>query len=278
MGAAMIRLRLSRCGLHVILIVGSALMLAPFVWQFLTSVKSLNEATQVPPTLWPTQWIWTNYSDVFSHIPYAMMYLNTVLYAIIRTAGQLLFCSAAAYAFARLRFPGRGLIFAVCLSALMIPPELFILSQYQIMKGLGWLNTLQALFTPTIFSAFGTFLLRQFFVSLPVDVEEAARLDGCGPFQIYWRVMLPLAKPGLVALGILTVIAAWSDLLWPLIVNTQPQKMTLAVGLAALQGELTVNYPVIMAAALIATAPLVLVFLFMQRRVVEGIAMSGSKG
>jgi multiple sugar transport system permease protein len=253
-------------------------MILPLGWQFLTSVKTLSESTQVPQTWLPSQWHWDNYAKVFDVVPFGNMYVNTIVYAVLRTAGQVLFCSAAGFAFARLRFPGRGLLFAICLSALMIPPELFILSQYQIMQELGWLNTVQALFLPTIFSAFGTFLLRQFFASIPLELEEAARLDGAGTFAVYWRIFMPLARPGLLALAILTVIAAWSDLMWPLVVNTQPTKMTLAVGLASLQGQQTTDYPMLMAAAILASAPLVLVFLFMQRHVVEGIAMTGSKG
>jgi multiple sugar transport system permease protein len=263
---------------HAVLLVGAAVMVLPLGWQFLTSVKTLAESTQVPQTWLPSQWHWDNYTKVFDVVPFGNMYTNTIVYAVLRTAGQVMFCSAAGFAFARLRFPGRGLLFAICLSALMIPPELFILSQYQIMQELGWLNTVQALFLPTIFSAFGTFLLRQFFASIPVELEEAARLDGAGTFAIYWRIFLPLARPGLLALAILTVIAAWSDLMWPLVVNTQPTKMTLAVGLASLQGQQTTDYPMLMAAAILASAPLVLVFLFMQRHVVEGIAMTGSKG
>lgn len=253
-------------------------MLAPFGWQFLTSVKTLSESTAIPPSFLPSEWRWSNYAQVFSVVPFGDMYVNTIAYAVLRTAGQLLLCSAAAFAFARLRFRGRSFLFALCLSALMVPPELFILSQYEIMQGLGWLNTLQALFLPTVFSAFGTFLLRQFFATIPEEIEEAARLDGAGTFAIYSRIFLPLAKPGLTALAILTVIAAWSDLMWPLVVNTDPTKMTLAVGLASLQGQQTTDYPVLMAAALLASAPLVAVFVVMQRRFVEGIAMTGTKG
>lgn len=268
----------SRLVVHGILLFGAVLMLAPFVWQFLTSVKTLGESIQVPPTLLPQDWQWRNYVTIFGVVPFGAMFFNTVAYAILRTLGQLVLCSAAGFAFARLEFRGKKILFALCLSALMVPSELYVLSQYQIMQGLGWLNTLQALFLPTIFSAFGTFLLRQFFASMPKEIEEAARLDGAGVFTIYWRVFLPLAKPGLIALAILTIMAAWSDLLWPLVVNTEPSKMTLSVGLASLQGQTSTDYPVLMAAALLASAPLIAVFILMQRRFVEGIAMTGTKG
>jgi multiple sugar transport system permease protein len=262
---------------HVVLAAGAVLMLAPYVWQLFTAVKTLPEATAAPPTILPTEWHWENFAAVFSAVPFGAMYINTVAYAVVRTIGQLILCSAAGFAFARLRFRGKNFLFALCLSALMVPPELFVISQYRIMQGLGWLNTIQALFTPTIFSAFGTFLLRQFFASIPDEIEEAARVDGASILKIYWLIFLPLAKPGLIALAIITVMAAWSDLLWPLIVNTDPTKMTLSVGLAAMQGQQSTDYPVLMAAALLASAPLIVVFVIMQRRFVEGIALSGAK-
>jgi multiple sugar transport system permease protein len=262
---------------HLVLLTGAVLMLGPFVWQFLTSVKTLPESTQAPPTIFPEEWHWENYKNVSAGLPFGTIYINTVVYAVLRTVGQLVLCSAAGFAFARLRFRGKNLLFALCLSALMVPPELYVISQYQIMQGLGWLNTIQALFLPGIFSAFGTFLLRQFFASIPDEIEEAARVDGASILKIYWLVFLPLAKPGLIALAILTVMASWSDLLWPLIVNTDPTKMTLSVGLAAMQGQQSTDYPVLMAAALLASAPLIIVFVVMQRRFVEGIAMSGTK-
>jgi multiple sugar transport system permease protein len=262
---------------HLVLLSGAVLMLAPFLWQFLTSVKTLAESTQAPPTLFPKEWHWENYRNVSVGLPFGAMYINTVVYAVLRTVGQLVLCSAAGFAFARLRFRGKNILFALSLSALMVPPELYVISQYQIMQGLGWLNTIQALFLPGIFSAFGTFLLRQFFASIPDEIEEAARVDGASILQIYYLIFLPLAKPGLLALAILTVMASWSDLLWPLIVNTDPTKMTLSVGLAAMQGQQSTDYPVLMAAALLASAPLIIVFVVMQRRFVEGIAMSGTK-
>src|SRR6185312_168412 len=188
------------------------------------------------------------------------------------------FCSMTTYAFARLRFPGRNLIFGGFLSVLMVPPQLFIIPQYQIMSDLGWLNSLQALIVPGLFSAFGVFLLRQFFLGLPPELEEAARIDGAGPLRIYWSVMLPLARPGLVALGILTMIWSWNDLLWPLVVNNDPREMTLSAGLASLQGQFMTDYPVLMAGALMATVPVIAVFVILQRRVIEGIALTGTKG
>jgi multiple sugar transport system permease protein len=262
---------------HLVLAIGALLMVVPFVWELITSLKTLSTATQVPPTFTP-EWRWSNFGQVFSLLPFGHQFANTALMTVGRTVGQLLFCSMAAYAFARLKFPGRNLLFGVFLSVLMVPPALFIIPQYEIMSKLGWLNSLTALIVPGLFSAFGTFLLRQFFLGLPKELDEAARLDGAGPGRIYWSVMLPLAKPGLLALGILTALWSWNDLLWPLIVNTDPEKMTLSAGLASLQGQFQTDYPVLMAGSLLASLPVIALFIVAQRHIVEGIAFTGSKG
>jgi multiple sugar transport system permease protein len=263
--------------IHLVLIVGATFMVGPFLWETLTSVKTMAESTQVPPTLLPEVWQWQNYSEVFERLPFGTMFVNTVLMTIGRTLGQLVFCSLAAYAFARLEFPGRNVIFVAFLAVLMVPPQLFLIPQYQIMAGLGWLNTLQALILPGMFSAFGTFLLRQFFLTLPREMEEAARLDGANPLKIFWYVALPLVKPGLLALTILTVLWSWNDLLWPLVVNTDPLRMPLSAGLASLNGQYDTPFPVLMAGSLLATAPIIVLFLVLQRHFIEGIALSGSK-
>jgi multiple sugar transport system permease protein len=264
-------------GVHTILIASALAMVAPFVWQVVTSLKSLSSATSVPPSLLP-EGRWENYGKVFDVLPFGHQFLNTVLMAGLRTIGQVLFCSMAAYAFARLRFPGRNVLFGVLLSVLMVPPQLFIIPQYQIMADLGWLNSLQALVVPGLFSAFGVFLLRQFFLGLPKELEEAAAIDGAGPVRIYWSIVLPLARPGLVALSLLVLLWSWNDLFWPLVVNTDPGKMTLSAGLASLQGQFQTDYPVLMAGALLASLPIIAIFTVLQRQFIQGIATSGIKG
>jgi multiple sugar transport system permease protein len=264
-------------GVHTILIASALAMVAPFVWQVITSLKSLSSATSVPPSLLP-EGRWDNYSKVFDVLPFGHQFLNTVLMAGLRTIGQVLFCSMAAYAFARLRFPGRNVLFGILLSVLMVPPQLFIIPQYQIMSSLGWLNSLQALVVPGLFSAFGVFLLRQFFLGLPKELEEAAAIDGAGPVRIYWSIVLPLARPGLVALSLLVLLWSWNDLFWPLVVNTDPSKMTLSAGLASLQGQFQTDYPVLMAGSLLASLPIIAIFTLLQRQFIQGIATSGIKG
>jgi multiple sugar transport system permease protein len=264
-------------GTHLVLVAGSLLMVAPFVWQFLTSLKTLPNATHIPPTLIPDG-RWGNYLKPFKLLPFGEQFLNTLLMTAARTIGQLVFCSMAAYAFARLRFPGRGLLFGIFLSVLMVPPQLFIIPQYEIIAKLGWLNSLPALIVPGLFSAFGTFLLRQFFLGLPAELDEAARLDGANPLRIWWSVMLPLARPGLVALGVLSTLWSWNDFFWPLVVNNDPEQMTLSAGLASLQGQFQTDYPVLMAGSLLACLPVIAVFIVLQRQFVEGIAFTGTKG
>lgn len=271
-------IRRGHAPVHVILILGAIIMVGPFVWEVMTSLKTLTETLALPPKWLPSSPQWGNYRDVFTTIPFGRMFINTVVLTAGRTIGQLIFCSMAAYAFARFTFRGRGFLFGLFLSVLMVPTQLFLLPQYEIMAKLGWLNSLQALIAPGLFSAFGTFLLRQFFLGLPKELEEAARLDGCNPWQIFTRVMLPLAKPGLIALAVLDVLWSWNDLLWPLVVNTDPQKMPLSVGLASLIGQYSVNTTTLMAGSVLATLPVIVMFIVLQRQFIQGIAFSGSKG
>ncbi|MEH6939310.1 carbohydrate ABC transporter permease [Bacillus sp. JJ664] len=252
-------------------------MVLPFIWMFLTSLKTYAESIHVPPVIIPKDFQWENYKEVFTLLPFFKFMLNTLIVTVLRTAGQLFLCSLAAYAFARIEFPGRNVLFLVALSVLMVPGQVFLLPQYMIMVKLGWLNTLQAVVVPGLFSAFGTFLLRQFFMGLPKELEEAARLDGCNHFQIYWRVMLPLAKPGLVALGIFTTLWSWNELMWPMIVNSSPESMTLSVGLSSLQGQYLTNYPVLMAGSFLAIVPMLILFMILQKQFIEGIAITGGK-
>jgi multiple sugar transport system permease protein len=266
-----------RWGIHAVLAAGALVMIGPFLWMVITSFKTLGESTRMPPALFPNRIIWENYADVTRLLPFFDFYKNTVLMAGGVMLGQLIFCSMAGYAFARIPFPGKNVIFVLFLSVLMIPPQAFLIPQFLIMKELGWLNTMQGLIAPGLFSAFGTFLMRQFFMSMPMELEEAARLDGCTHFGVYRRIMLPLAKPGLVALAITTVITSWKSLLWPLIVNNSIDRMPLSAGLAYLQGQYITNYPVLMAAGVLALIPVIAIFLLLQKHFIEGLTFTGLK-
>lgn len=263
---------------HLALSCGAAIMIIPFCWQLLTAFKNQNEAISVPPKILPTEWLWENFTEIFSGLPFTEQMVNSFLQAGIRTVGQLVFCSLGAYAFARLKFPGRNILFGLFLSVLMVPTQLLILPQYKIMSSLGLLNTLPALFLPGLFSAFGTFLLRQFFMTIPDSIEEAAILDGASRPRIFFSVMLPLVKPALAALAVITFMTAWNDLLWPLVVTTDPTTMPISAGLAGLQGQYQTNYPVLMAGSLMASIPMLVLYIILQRQFVQGIALSGVKG
>lgn len=264
--------------IHVILIIASALMVVPFVWEILTSFKTNLEVSSLPPTLFPKTPTTAGYSSFFESVPFWAQFSVSAISLILRVVGQVLIAALAGYAFARLRFPGRNVIFIVYLLMLMVPSQLFLLGQFQIMKGLGLLNTLAALAIPGIFSAFGTFLMRQAFLVMPKEYEEAARIDGAGTLRVFWSVMLPMARPMIAALAVLTSLYAWNDLLWPLIVTPTGDNRPLTVGLAAMQGQFGTDYPALMAGALICTLPLVIVFLVLQRQFFAGIASSGLKG
>ncbi|MFC7403953.1 carbohydrate ABC transporter permease [Georgenia alba] len=263
---------------HAVLAAGVVVMVFPFLWQVLTAFKTQAEAIAVPVSLLPAQWRPEAFAEVFEVLPFAEQLGNTAIVALVRTLGQLVMCSLAAYAFARLEFPGRNLLFALFLSVLMVPSQLLILPQYEIMVSLGLLNSLTALVLPGLFSAFGTFLLRQFFLTIPRELEEAALLDGAGRLRIYWSIMLPLVRPALAALAVITLMQAWNDLLWPLVVNTDPAVMPISAGLTTLQGQFLTNYPVLMAGSLLASLPMLVVYLLLQRHFVQGIALSGTKG
>lgn len=263
---------------HILLTLGGMVMLFPFVWQVLMSLSTNAEIQAVPPQLIPEVWQWGNYAKVFEKLPFLQQFGTSVLITVVRTLGQLVFCALAGYAFARMQFRGRNLLFGLLLAILMIPGQAYLIPQYQIIKNLNLLETWGGVVLPGLFSAFGTFLMRQAFMSMPRELEEAARLDGCNPWQTFWKVMLPLAKPSLFAVAIVTVLWSWNDLLWPLIVTTREENMPISVGIATLAGQYSSDYAIMMAASVMAMAPIFALFFSMQKRVIEGLATSGLKG
>ena len=263
---------------HLVLMLGGLLMVFPFLWQLSMSLSTQAEVTSVPPTWLPSEPQWGNYPAVFEQVPFLNQFLTTVAVTVARVVGQLLLCALAGYAFARMTFPGKNVLFALVLSILMVPYQIYLIPQYDIIQELGWLNTVAGIAAPGIFSAFGTFLMRQHYMGMPRSLEEAARLDGASPWRTFWQIMFPLSGPALSAVAILTALASWNDLMWPLIVATYDDRTTLAVGLSTLQGQFTTDYPVMMAAAFMAMLPLMILFIVLQRHVVAGLAHSGMKG
>lgn len=267
----------SKIGIHLALILGSIVMVFPFLWMILTSLKTKSEATMIPPHFFPNQLHWENYTEIFKIFPFGNFYVNTFVSTIVIVVGQTFFCALAAYAFARLSFPFKNFLFILLLSILMVPGQIFLVPQYLLIQKMGLLNTIPALFIPGLFSAFGTFLLRQFFMTIPVEIEEAAVIDGCSRFRIFFTIILPLSKSALISQAIFALLYGWNSLLWPLIINTSTNKMTLTAGLASLSGQYSTNYPMVMAGSFLACIPLLIVFLIFQKQFIEGIALSGGK-
>lgn len=253
-------------------------MVFPFIWMVLTALKTKSESISNPPKIFPDAAQWHNFVDIFTMLPFGQFYFNTVVSTIIITLGQVFLSAMGAYAFARINFPLKNTLFILILSILMVPGQIFILPQYLIIQKMNLLNTIPALFIPGLFSAFGLFLLRQFFMTIPKELEEAAVMDGCSRIRIFFSIILPLSKSALISLSIFALLFGWNSLLWPLIVNTSPEKMTLSAGLASLSGQYASNYPLIMAGSFLAIIPLLVVFFIFQKQFIEGIALSGSKG
>ena len=255
----------------------SVAMLLPLVWMVLTSLKPEAEIVQFPPRLFPHSLTFQHYADVWDRIPFARLYLNTIVFAGGVTVLSLLFDSMTAYALARLNFRGRHVVFVLILVMLMLPFQVTLVPLYDLLANLGWTDTLHGLIVPRATNAFGIFFLRQFFLSLPKDLEEAARVDGAGEFRIYRQIVLPLAGPALLTLALFHFMYNWNDLLWPLLINQDADRQTLPSGLAQFMGQHVVEYGLLMAASVLALLPVIVFFLLIQRRFVEGVATTGIK-
>jgi multiple sugar transport system permease protein len=251
--------------------------LFPILWALSGSLKTESEVAT--PSVMPSHPQWANYGEVFSLMPFWRMFLNTVLYAGCVTAGQVFFCSLAGYSFARLRFRGRDTLFVLYLATLMVPLTVTVIPQFILMRTAGWVDTPWAMIVPGLFgSAFGTYLMRQFFQTLPIDLEEAAILDGCSPWQIYWRILLPHARPAVMVLAVLTWVNVWNDFLWPLLMIQRNSLATLTLGLVRLRGEYVARWPIIMATSMLIMLPLVIIYAIAQRSFIRGIAVTGLSG
>lgn len=261
----------------IIMLAGALLMAIPFWVMAVTSLVSPDEVFQMPPRLWPKVFHWENYARLFQQAPMGIYFFNSVLVSVVTTLGHVLFSAMAGYAFSRLHFPHKNKIFFVFLMTMMVPPQVNIVPLFFLMKSFHWLDSYAALIVPGLFGAFGVFMLRQWFNGLPKELEEAARMDGCNPWQIFWKVALPLATPALAALGIFVFINTWNSFMWPLIVTNSESMRTLPVGIATLKGSFrdTTDWTVLMAAATLSILPVVIVFLIGQKQFMKGI-LAGS--
>ncbi len=270
----------SRLWVATTLIVLTLLALAvvfPFVWMLCTSLKPEAEIATYPPQLFPHNWTLENYQNVWNRIPFARLFLNSIVFAGGVTLVSLCLDSMAAYALARLDFPGRRVIFILILIALMLPFQVMFVPLFVTVHDLGLLDSYGGLIIPRATNAFGIFMLRQFFMTLPKELDEAARIDGASEFGIYWRIILPLSGPALATLAVFHFMYNWNDFLWPLLITSSMEMRTLPVGLALFVGSHVVEYGVVMAGAILALLPLLVAFIFAQRYFIQGVAMTGIK-
>ncbi|HIX33771.1 sugar ABC transporter permease [Gemmiger sp. An120] len=262
---------------YLFLIAGSIVMIFPFVWMILTSLKTLAESMQVPPTIFPAKVVLENFTYAITSLPFVNLYINTILLIFFRVLCAVVFSSMAGYAFAKLNFRFKNLLFSLILIQMMMPSQIFTIPQYQMLAKFSLTNSIFALVFPGLVSAFGTFFLRQSYMGIPDEIGEAAYLDGCNQWQTFTRVMAPLTGTSVAALTVFTAVFAYADLMWPLVVNTDITMMTLSSGLATLKGQFTTNYPVLMAGSLLAMIPMLILYLIFQKQFVEGISMTGGK-
>ena len=265
--------------IYVILVIMAFIMLVPFAWMILTAVKTNQESISVNPFfIFPHNgWHWENFAEVWKSYNFLVLYKNTLLMIFFRVVCACLTATMAGYAFGRLKFPGKKVMFALVLIQMMIPAQIFIIPQYLMVSSLGWLNTVAGLVFPGLVTAFGTYLLKTGYEGLPKDLEEAAAIDGCNVGQRFLHIMMPLTKSSMVSLGIFTALFAFKDLMWPMIVCTNSATTTLSAGLAKMQGQYGSDYPTMMASAVLAVIPMIVIYVIFQKQFVEGIATSGGK-
>lgn len=262
----------------LVLVIFAVVMLFPFVWMVLGSLTPKSELFATPMKLIPSTWMWKNYADVFKKIPFLQFYINTAKVAVLSTLGQVITCALSAYAFAKLQFKGRDFLFMLYLGTMMIPYQVTMIPQHEMINDLHLLNSHIALILLHCFSPFGVFLLRQFFISIPDSLIEAARIDGAGDFRILIQIMLPLAKSAVATLVTLKFLEVWNDFNAPLIFLNEKAKYTLQLGIRTFQMENGVEYTLILAATTMSLIPIVLLYIFAQKYFIEGIASSGVKG
>ena len=259
----------------------SLVFIGPLLLIFLTSFKSQSESRTVPPTYLPQEPTLRAYDVLFfqdAASPVLLWFANSMAAATMHAALVLVVCSLAGYALARMEFRFKKAIFTGIILTLFVPGFIFLMPNFLLLDKLGWLDQLWALVVPGAAGAFGVFFMRQFFMGLPKELEESARLDGAGSFRTWWSIVLPNAKPALVTLGVLSYLANWNDFIWPIYVLFSPERLTLPAGLSRLQGAYTIDYPVVMAGAMLAAIPVLALYVFVQRYVIEGVASSGVKG
>ncbi|CAN5636397.1 carbohydrate ABC transporter permease [soil metagenome] len=273
-----IRLAPEAIVIYALLALLVVIMLGPYLYIFSTSFKETYSLISVPPTLLPKTFDWQNYTYILQELPFTTWFLNTLLVAVVVTLGSLLICALAAYAFAKKTFWGRDFLFGLMLTTIMIPGALLLIPAFLITNQLKLVNSYGGLIIPALANVLGVFLLRQFMQTIPEELEHAARIDGCTEYGVFWRIILPLSAPALATLSIVIFTGQWNNLIWPLVIINDKKLYTLSLGLALLRGEFQVNYGITSAAAFISVAPLMIVFLFLQRYFLAGLTVGAIKG
>src|SRR5512146_133984 len=262
---------------HLFIYILAFFTAVPFIWMILTSVKDMGEIYVYPPKWFPSAVHFDNYAKVFEADPFGRYYLNSIIVALLVTLGQLITCSMAAYAFARLKFWGRNVLFFIFLGIMMIPYNVTMIPSFMVLYWLGWVDSYQALIVPGLASAFGVFLLRQFFITIPKELEEAAVIDGAGKLTILWKIIVPLSKPALATLAIFTFMGVFNDFIWALIVINSESMRTVQLGLAIFRDRYLTQWDLLMAGSVTAVLPILIVFFFAQKYFIKGITLSGLK-
>ena len=265
-------------GMYAILIVGAVIMLVPFLWMVLTSFKTYAETVKIPVVWFPAEWNFNNYEEVLLRLDFLQYYKNTIVVTVLVTVIMLFIGSLSAFTFARMHFPFQNALFYMLLLVFMVPAQMTMIPKYFIISRLGWVDSLLALVVPNVFSIYTMFMLKQFFSSLPGELEDAGKIDGCSWFRLYWNIEMPLCKSSIVAITVLNVLWCWNDLLWPLIATSTDKMRVLSVAMATLQGQHGTEYHLLMAAGVMATIPMLIMYIFGQKYFMTGIAFSGLKG
>lgn len=271
------RQRVYRLILYLLLFAGCAIMLLPFIWMLTTSLKSSVAVLQMPPQWIPRDWAWSNYPRAWSVAPFGRYFFNSFFISITTTIGEVITTILAAYAFAKMRFFGKNLLFAGLLATLMIPGEMLLIPNYVTIVNLGWLDRYQALIIPWIVSVFGIFLLRQFFRSIPDELWDSARIDGCRRLRFLWQIVVPLSKPAILTVALFKFLGSWNAYQWVLIMTNTEGMRTVPVGLQLFSSEVGTAYELLMAASVLAIIPVLLLFFFAQKQFIQGIARTGIK-
>jgi multiple sugar transport system permease protein len=273
----LVRQQAYKLGLYSLMLAGSAIMLLPFFWMITTSFKAPSEVLRMPPKWIPTVWLWSNYAKAWAVAPFGWYFFNSFFMAITTTIGEVFTTILAAYAFAKMRFAGKGVIFAILLATLMIPGQMLLIPNYVMINRLGWHDQYQALIIPWLASVFGIFLLRQFFRSIPDELHDAAKIDGCSRFRFLWRIVVPLSKPAIMTVALLKFLGSWNSFQWVLIMTNREVMRTVPVGLMSFRSEVGTAYEQLMAASVLAIIPVLILFFFTQKQFIQGVARTGIK-